>query len=708
MNKLLDKYMPWKKLTNKEYKRRFKPWINNHILNKISLKNKKFKKYIRCKNPSQKETLRNEFKALNYDILTLTRNSKREYYHKYFTENKNNLQKIWTGIKEVINIKNKVQSHPTCITNKDGVVNNPKKIANCFNDFFCNIAEDIMSKRKYAGNTSHRNYLHNEASKTFVAYECDEREVSSLISTLNPRKGIGPNSLPTSVLHILKDEISLPISIIFNISITTGTFPRLLKTSKTIPVYKKGSKLKINNYRPISLLSNINKIFEKLMFNRVYKFLELNRSIYDLQFGFRAKHGTNHALIEITEKIRCALDNHEFACGIFIDLQKAFDTVNHNILLDKLEHYGLRGVVNKWFKSYLSNRHQFVSIDGYESDLKEIKHGVPQGSVLGPLLFLIYINDLHNAIFYSRTYHFADDTHLLNINKCPKKMQKQMNLDLRCLYKWLLANKISLNCSKTELIIFHSKRNQTNSNRIVYFNPITKSSEIFTFNIKINGHRIFPSESIKYLGIYLDRNLTWQDQCKVLMSKLNRANGMLSKVRHYVPQRELVGIYHAIFTSHLMYNCEVWAQQNSILVNKIAKLQNKAMQIINFKSFDTPSNLLYIETGMLKFRDIIRLKNCLFVHDFLTNTLPQCFADDFKTLFQNGCHHQTRNSNLGLIFLPTKNTTTYGIQSITYSSITCWNTVSHTYQENLLKLSRNTLRKKLTHFFTNELRSLME
>ena len=170
---------------------------------------------------------------------------------------------------------------------------------------------------------------------------------------------------------------------------------RYTENSKTIPIFKKGSRLLVSNYRPISLLSNLNKILEKIVHSRVYSFLEDLNCIYSLQFGFRKKHSTNHALIEITETIRQALDNKKFACGIFVDLQKAFDTVNHDILVAKLEHYGIRGSANQWFASYLKNRTQFVSILGYDSSVKPINHGVPQGSFLGPLLLLLYINDLH-------------------------------------------------------------------------------------------------------------------------------------------------------------------------------------------------------------------------------------------------------------------------------------------------------------------------
>ena len=177
-----------------------------------------------------------------------------------------------------------------------------------------------------------------------------------------------------------------------------------------IPIYKgKGSTLECCNYRPISLLSNIDKIVEKLMHKRLYSFLSKYKIIYDLQFGFRKNHSTTHALIYLTEKVRKALDDNCFSCGVFVDLQKAFDTVDHEILLYKLNHYGIRGVENNWFKSYLSNRKQFICINGVVSKENAVQHGVPRGSVPGPLLFLIYINDLHKDLEHCKAIHFADD-----------------------------------------------------------------------------------------------------------------------------------------------------------------------------------------------------------------------------------------------------------------------------------------------------------
>ena len=222
----------------------------------------------------------------------------------------------------------------------------------------------------------------------------------------------------------------------------TGIFTSVLKTAKVVPVLKKDSKLDYSNYCPIYLLSNIEKILEKLMYKRSHTILNKNNVIYNLHFGFRQQYSTYYALINITENIRKALDDGNIGCGVFVDLQKAFDTVDHKILLAKLNHYGIRGVSNDWFKSYLSNHNQYVSLNVYESC------GIPQGSVLGPLLFLLYINDLNQAIKFCKVHHFADDINLLCLSNSIKKLNKLVNADLKHLAKWLNANKISLNLKK--------------------------------------------------------------------------------------------------------------------------------------------------------------------------------------------------------------------------------------------------------------------
>ena len=207
-------------------------------------------------------------------------------------------------------------------------------------------------------------------------------EIILIINSFEVGKATGPHSIPTDILKLNKSNICYPLKEIINLSFATGIYPIKLKIAKVIPVFKnKGDPLQFSNYRLISLLSNINKIFEKLVYSRLYTFLNLHNCIYELQFGFRSKHSSNHALLSLTEMICDALDSGNVACGIFVDLQKAFDTVDHQILLKKLEHHGIIGRANDWFNSYLSNRQQFVSINGHKSKSQVMKYGVPQGSV---------------------------------------------------------------------------------------------------------------------------------------------------------------------------------------------------------------------------------------------------------------------------------------------------------------------------------------
>ena len=191
------------------------------------------------------------------------------------------------------------------------------------------------------------------------------------------------------------------------------------------------------------------------MHKKLYNFLSEHNILFNNQFGFRKNNSTSLALIKITEKIKESIDNKKYGCGIFIDLWKAFDTVNHSTLLTKMEHYGVRGIAPEWFKSYLNNWKQYVYINGETSQLKDISCGVPQGSVLGPLLFLIYINDLPNISKVLHFFLFADDTNIYYEAESPEKLEHVMNKELRELYKWPVVNRLSLNIDKTNFIVFH-------------------------------------------------------------------------------------------------------------------------------------------------------------------------------------------------------------------------------------------------------------
>ena len=234
---------------------------------------------------------------------------------------------------------------------------------------------------------------------------------------------------------------------------------------------------------------------------------------------------------------------------------------------------------------------------------------------MGPLLFLIYINDLHKAIKYSYVYHFADDTNLLHINDNLKKTTKFLNRDLKNLHEWLLANKISLNCDKTELTFFHKPSQNVPEN----------------LNIKLNGTLLKHHSAIKYLGVYLDETLSGDQHCSYLFKKLARTNGILAKCRHYAPN-EILNIYHALFSSHLKFGSQIWAQYNNQHVEKINKLQKKALRIISFSDFRAHTSPLFKRYHILKLQDQVQLENCLLIHDYLNNKLPKSFNSYFITL----------------------------------------------------------------------------
>ena len=447
-----------------------------------------------------------------------------------------------------------------------------------------------------------------------------------------------------------------------------GVFPTILKIAKVVPIHKKQSKLAYSNYCPISLLSNLEKILEKLMYNRIFKFLNDSNSIYPLQFGFRRKYSTTHTLISLTEDIRKNLDEGNIGCGIFVELQKAFDTVEHDILLAKLEHYGIHGLANEWFRSYLSNRKQYVSINSHESSLASVLYGVPQGSVLGPLLFLIYINDVNQAIKFCKVHHFADDTNLLHFNKSFAKLNKLVNLDTKNLTVWLNANKISLNVDKTELVIFKHQRKKLDTE----------------IKIKLNRKRLYPSQSVRYLGIKIDQNLNWKDHINDIAVKLNRANALLFKIRNFVNITFLKTIYFAIFDSHINYANLVWAQ-NSNAMSRILTLQKKAMRIITFQSRNCHSGPLFFKLKLLKFNDKVHLENVLLISKFINSLLPPVFNNWF-TFCSDVHNYGTTSSATCKLFKRSFRTNLYGKNQITVNAIDAWNKAQTSLADTILKI----------------------
>ena len=452
LTSLTNKHAPIKKRSRKEMKLQDKPWINSKIQKMMRIRDRILQKLKKQQTDDNLKLYRKFRNRVSNEL----KGSKARYFHNYFSTNSNNMKKLWSGIKTIISHKSSSFSAVNKIKDKAGnVTSDPCKINNIFNDFFVNVANEITKKIPTTPKSS-LDYLSNRTSSSLFLTLVTSMEVNDIINILSLSKSVGPNSIPIKLLRIIGSSISPILALLVNQSFQSGIFPDKLKIAKVISLFKKGNPELPSNYRPISLLPIFSKIFEKLMYNQLYRLLEIHKALYSLQFGFQGNHSIDHALVSLTEAVRYTLDNKRFGCGIFIDLQKAFDTVNHKILLLKLEHYRIRGCVLEWFRSYLSERKQYVSVNGSNSNLLSITCGVRQGSVLGPLLFLIYINDLPNVSKKLTFYLFADDTNIYCESKNVSDLMRTVNKELRSVKKWLDANKLALNIDKTNYIIFHS------------------------------------------------------------------------------------------------------------------------------------------------------------------------------------------------------------------------------------------------------------
>ena len=681
---LIDKHVQLKKLTNKQKKCANKPWVTKGIRKSIYRRNNLFRKFVKTKDPHKKLELHENYKQLRNAIVNLLRISKQNHYRNYFAANLKNSKNVWKGISELVNMRKRKVSKDITIEINNTIEKDPKIQADAFNEFFTTIAEKVRNNLPKNPKNFQR-FLRNRSQNSLFFAPITGIEVSKTISSLDYSKATGPNSIAMQILKAVLPEISNILAAIFNISLTTGKFITSLKIVKVIPIFKnKGSPLEVSNYRPISLLSNIDKILEKLVHERLTRYLEKNKFIFNRQFGFRKKHSTQHNLIAFTELIRAKLDEGNFSCGIFLDLMKAFDTVDHSILIRKLEHYGIRGELNKWFQSYLHQRHQFVCIKGTNSELRDIKHGVPQGSVLGPLLFILYINDMQNALVYSGSFIFADDTALVYSNRDLKNVRKRVNIDLKLLAHWLNANKIALNVSKTEVLLFRPPRKKIN----------------YDLKIKLCGKRLYWSKQVKYLGIILDEHLSWKFCINSVTTKLTRANGIMSNLRFYVDQRTLVAIYNALFHSHIMYAIQIWGQKIS-MNDRVIRLQKAAMRIMTFSNINAHTKPLFKLLKIQPIHNTIFMLNIKLIHQTLNHLSPTSVQNSLDLMYLNDSYI-TRARSHEMLKIPKVKTVKYGIYSVRYQSVLHWNALQSYFKEtSLISLSSSKI-----NFLTNKYLSL--
>ena len=434
LNNLLDKHAPLKPISKRKTKRLAKPWITKGIRRSIKVKNNLY-----CSGETA------SYKIYRNKISVLTRISKKRYFHKYFQANFSNIKKIWEGINSLLGRLNKPRKDITALkcprTNQ--VSHNPSDFPDIMKKYFSSIGYNLASKMPNPPKqfTEYLPKLNFDGSFFFNPVSPSDIELEIMTTPIN--KVYGLYSFPNRILRSAKHIISQPLSLPINKSLENGVYPSKLKLAKVIPIYKSDDESDPSNFRPISLLSVFNRIFEKMMYYRLKSFLEQHNILHDSQYGFREKRSTEHALLDIINQIETNMGAELYSCGIFIDLRKAFDTVDHQILLSKLHHYGVRGITNRWFSSYLLGGQQTTQIGANNTSKKEtILSGVPQGSVLGPLLFLIYINDISNSADQLKFYLFADDTHMLYADRNPKSLETMVNHELSNVYDWLIANKL--------------------------------------------------------------------------------------------------------------------------------------------------------------------------------------------------------------------------------------------------------------------------
>ena len=344
-----------------------------------------------------------------------------------------------------------------------------------------------------------------------------------------------------------------------------------------------------NNYRPISLFPSLSKILEKLIKICLLKFFDKHQVLYENQYGFREKYSTLHALLDVTSETNNAIQRNHYTVLMFIDLRKAFDSVFHKILLQKLYHYGIRGPAHKLIESYLTSRYQFVSHNSTTSSSKAINIGVPQESILGPLLFLIYINDLSNAII-SKPRLFADDTCLILNNPRASALETACNLKLHNLYKWCNANKLQINPPKSAVLTIPSKLN----------------SPKLDLNINYNASPISCHESCYYLGVYIDSKMQFKTNIKLIEVKIAKAVGILNKLRFFFPKTTLLLLYCALVHPHLLYALPVWGCTFSSYLIKLQCLQNKAIRIIFNSNRLTSVTTNFHALEILKIEDLFK------------------------------------------------------------------------------------------------------
>ncbi|PJE78524.1 hypothetical protein CI610_02532 [invertebrate metagenome] len=614
----IDKCIPSKEILVRDSD---KPWMNGMVRRNIR-KRDRLKKIMFNNNS---ESNKNKYKHMRNKVNNMIKRAKEIFYENINTviDNSNNNPKVyWKLLGNLIRGKKNTDISPLLDSTTNEIIYDNNRKCELLNNYFssvCTQSENVIDKELP--------FFEKRTDSILSEIHIVSSEVEDIIKILDVKKASGPDGISHRMLQLLSSEISIPLSFIFNYSLSSCIFPESWKIAHVMPIFKANDASIVSNYRPISLLSCIGKLFERVVYKHIYIFLIENDLIYKYQSGFLPNNSTTHQLIEIYHSIISSLENYEHSILIFCDFSKAFDRVWHKGLLHKLDNYGISGPLLRWVASYLSKRKQAVFINDSLSSLKPINAGVPQGSVLGPLFFLLYINDIScNLSSLSRL--FADDTSLSYASYDLNLIETEAKRDLLKLEIWSNEWLMSFNPNKTEALVI--------STRQLPFVPS------FTFDntpIKITNHH-------KHLGVILSDDCKWNVHVESIVNKVTKYIATLRKLKLILNRNTLEKMYLTYIRPLLEYACEVWdncGTTNSLLLEKI---NLEAARIVTGLPIFTKKEFLYLETGWLplsKRRDARKLS--LF-YSIVNNLAPTFLIDLLPMYIGNIAPYNLRNADL--------------------------------------------------------------